>query len=206
VDQLKTKVTFDPFTLDDSGNDCATLDGFSNALHKILNAAWGNNWGIYSEEEPTGNDPETQPAPHITFELRERKRAEQFKSFRSHVMHVMDDPDNPGFHLTIKQRIFKCNVAWKCYHKTNRASRVMAGKLEYFLENYVGYFKEHGLLQLEFEKEEKPKIEKSSRQKLCETTLIYNAYVVETMVERTRTLHELQILAEVINPTNIIES
>lgn len=200
---MKTNVTFDPLTLEDKGTDCITLDGFSNALHKLLNAAWGESWGTYSEEEPTGNTPDELPAPHITFALEQRVVADEFKAFRSKTLGTFPDPDNPGFGLEKKLRIFHCEVSWRCWHKTNRQARLMSKKLEWFLEHYVGYFKEHGLMQLKFSEEAKPKVDDSFRQKIPSTTLVYEVWLQEIEVIRHKLLYDLQIKIQPIpTPTN----
>ena len=199
MDQLRTVVEFDPFTLEDPGTDCITLDGFSEAVHRIINAAWGNKWGEYSEEEPRANKPEELVAPHVTFKMLERI-LDKHSSFRSTVVAEAPDPENPGFHLRRKRRILVCNISWTCYHKTNRHARLMSRKLEYFLENYVHYFKEHGLLQLVFQRETGVDENVIGRMDLPHMALVYNAYFDELAIERTKFLNDLQIRAAVIDP------
>ena len=190
---MKINVTYDPFTLEDSGEDCVTLDGFSTALHRLLNAAWGHNWGVYSEEEPMGNEPDNLDAPQITFALDRRVISEELKAYRKKLMDVRPDPDNPGFNINIYQRLFRCRVSWRCWHKTKRGSRIMLKKLEWFLENYIGYFKEHGLVQMKFFSEERPMIDKTARRKIPCATLKYDIWIVETEIVRDRLLNDLNI-------------
>lgn len=190
---MHTPITYDPYTLKDNGTECVTLDGFSGALHKLINTAWGRNWGIYSEEEPTGANPEEMSAPHITFIPEVREIAEQFPAFRGKHMESHPDSDNPGYNLHIKRRIFRCVVTWKCWHKTMREARLLCRKLEHFVENYMWYFKEHGLMQARFLKEDKPKVDKSTRQKISCTALQYEVYIVESEIIRDKLLHDIYI-------------
>ncbi len=181
----------DPYKISDES--CSTLDGFVNAIHRLLNAAWGTGWGVFSEEEPTGNDPEKIPTPHITFELTTREISPELKNFRGKLMESFSDPDYPEFYIEVRKKFFKCRVTFKVWHKTNQGARAINEKLEYFLEHYVGYFKENGIMQLKFVKEGKPNKQIHARQLVPNRELLYDLYIVQNEITRTKLLNDITI-------------
>jgi hypothetical protein len=112
------------------------------------------------------------------------------------------DPEYEGFHIQVYQRWFHCIVTFKIWHKTNKAARAIAEKLEYFMENYAGHFKENGVFQIKFKREGKPQVVADSRQSIPKRELAYDLYLMRTDVVRTRLLKDVALKLSVYNASN----
>lgn len=173
------------------------LDTFMDALHKMLNRVWGIEWGVFSDESPTGNDIENTPLPHVTYNLASRKidtdkggiKAKQFGSF--------PDPDHEGHNITLFKQWFNCTVDFVVYAARRREAAVIAERLEVFIESYRGYFKELGISEITFQEEFSPGVSSQYRQDLPHRTVRYLVRIERINAVRSVHLKEIEHIVKV---------
>jgi hypothetical protein len=172
---------------------CTTLDGFVETLRRLLDAAWGPDWGELGEEVTNLNDPENVKLPQVIFHLVSRVPNEKLTPLKKKFYETFPDPDYPGYNVEIWRKWYDCKVAFHCYARTNREARHLANKLEAFLDTYTGYFKEQGLSELVFLGEDEPERTRLSGGLLPVRTLLYLARVEEVHVVRGKLLEDITI-------------
>lgn len=171
-------------------DDNCDLDGFTDLIHDLLNRVWGPNWGIFTSESPTGNDPEVSPTPHITYNLLRREPADK-KSLKRKQFKTFADKDNPGHNITLYRQWFDCAMEFVVYTKTNKEATRVAQRFEEFMETYTGYFKQKGVSEIVFNSEEGPSVSSESRQDIPHRTVRY--FVRIERITPVRSIHLKQI-------------
>lgn len=172
---------------------CTALDGFVDTLRRLLDAAWGPDWGELGEEVSDFTDPENVKLPQVVFHLLSRVPNKEFSPLKKRYSDTLPDPLYPGYHVEVWRRWYDCKIAFHCYARTNREARHLANKLAVFLDTYAGYFKEQGLSELLFLGEEEPERTRMAAGSLPVRTLLYLVRVEEVYVVRGKTLEEIII-------------
>lgn len=155
-----------------TASSTADLEKLTDLIHKLLNIAWGENWGVFSEESPTDNAAEQHRLPHITYSLVSRKKAANM-GVKHQTFAAFPDPDHEGETITPQRTWFDCKLEFCIYANTNKESRIWAQRFEEFMETYKGYFKQEGVSEILFEEELIPMMNTSYRQDLPRRTIMY---------------------------------
>lgn len=155
-----------------TAHGAADLEKFTDMICKLLNIAWGNDWGIFSEENPTGNNPEETPLPHITYNLISRRSTEK-RGLKGQTFAPIPDPEHEGETITPVRQWFDCIVEFCIYARTNAEATRLAQRFEEFMYTYRGFFKDEGITEIIFEEERAPEVNSLYRQDIPHRTIRY---------------------------------
>lgn len=172
---------------------CDTLKYFTDTLRLLLDAAWGNGWGVFTDEETTFDDPENMQLPYIVFHLVSRKPNEQLTPLKKKFFETIPDPLYKGHNVEIWRKWYDCKVAFVCYARTDREARYWANKLEAFIDTYVGHFKWQGMSELIFLGEGEAGRTRIQSGNLAARTLNYLIRIEEIRIVRGKLLEDLTI-------------
>lgn len=178
-----------------SADDTADIEKLTDMVETLLKAVWGSDWGIFSEDSPTGfsgddSDSTKIKLPHITHDLVSRVPMED-RTVKWTAFDSFPDPENPGHNITMYKQWFECELQFDLYHKTKKEARRLAQRFEEFMNTYIGYFKKQGVQEIIFLSEESPKTESFARQEMAKRTLTY--YVRIERISAVRSAHLKQI-------------
>ena len=172
---------------------CQTVDGFVDTLQRLLNAAWGPGWGVFTEEYTAFSDPQNVPLPQVVFHLLERAPTKELTPLKKRYFTVEPDPEYPGYNVEIYKTWYDCRVSFQCFARTNREARHLALQLEDFLTTYAGYFKEQGISEINFLGEEAPGRLDEAAGVVARRTLYYKLRIEHTITVRTKALEDVVV-------------
>lgn len=131
------------------------IDSFGEILRKLLNAAWGNNWGILSPETSNGEDPEKIILPQINYAVNLREIADGFspKPQCTDVIKEVVNGQPTGDCFKIFRQTYDCIVEIDFFDTTSKSCRELMAKFEELINTYTGYLKREGLKEIFFLKE-----------------------------------------------------
>lgn len=167
------------------------LDGFTDKIREMTAAAWGEDWGEFIQDEPTGNDPEEVILPKITFDTYERLPSKTHKSLAPIKFDTFRDPERPETLIEVYRQWFDVEVEFKVYHLTNRDARVLMEDFEGFLFTYREFFKDCGISELLFLAETKPQVVTRWGKKLSERNLRYLVRIERVQEVRSNILSDI---------------
>lgn len=176
----------------------ADLEKFTDLIEKLLLATWGADWGTFSEEFPTGNTPEDNPMPHITYSLLSRKKLPG-RSLKKQGFESYDDPEHPGERIIPSREWFECAFEFNLYERTNRDSRKLSERFEELIERYKGFLKKQGISEILFDEEAAGGIGGSSRQGLPHRVLRYKVHIERITYVRSHELKQIEVLLDAVN-------
>lgn len=178
---------------DETRYSCITVDQLIDNLRRLLDAAWGVDWGELTEEITVYNNPESTKIPRVVFHLLSRRPNEKLTPLKKRFYESFEDPYYKGYNVEVWRKWYDCKVAFRCYAQTNREARRLANRLEAFIDYYTGYFKEHGLSELIFLGEEEPGNTGLDAGFIPVRTLLYLLRIEEIHVVRGKVLEEVLI-------------
>lgn len=149
-------------------------DTFTDEMSKLLRKAWGDDWGTFTEDEPTGTGGDDVILPVITYDIVERTRTKNgLKSLDPVEFDTIPDPENPKHSVKLYRQWFDVMMEFRVFHNTNREARILMEEFETFVFTYKKYFKNLGISDIIFEKEKPPKVESRWSKDLPTRTLQY---------------------------------
>lgn len=179
-------------------------DQFTDEINRLLRLAWGDDWGTFTEDEPTGTDGNDVPVPVITFDLESRKRTKYgVKSLEPVHFDTIPDPENPAHSMKLYRQWFDVEMVFRVFHNTNRAARLLMEEFEDFLFTYKSHLKHIGISELVFQEEKKPTVESRWSQKLAARTLLYLVRIERITTVRSNNFVEIETTvkdAKITNP------
>lgn len=150
--------TIDNLALMADGN----IDGIEqicNILKKLLNAAWGNDWGEISPDLKKGENSSQIVVPQITVETNNRDIADKMP-LKPVLINTVKEKVNgqyTGDSLLIYRQWFDCVIEFNFYARTSKEARELQYKFESLLSIYTGYLKRQGVSEILFLKEVSPR-------------------------------------------------
>lgn len=147
------------FTIDDirlmADNNIDGIDQLCDILKKLLNAAWGSNWGEISPDLKKGEDSSKIVVPQITVDTNNRDIAEKMplKPVLINTVKEKINGNYTGDSLLIYRQWFDCVVEFDFYGRTSKETRELLYKFESLLSIYTGYLKRQGISEIIFLKE-----------------------------------------------------
>lgn len=172
-----------------SGN--LDIDEFTEKIVELTTLAWGDCWGTFTMEEPTGNDPENIVVPVITFDTVKRIRSTSHSSLDPVQFETFRDPHDPNVIVKLYRMWFDVEVEFKVHHETNRSARLLMDELEGFLFTYKSYLKELGISDMYFLAEDKPTVVTKWQKSFSQRTLRYLVRIERITTIRSNILHEV---------------
>lgn len=136
----------------------SNIDGIEqlcDILKKLLNAAWGSNWGEISPDLKKGEDSSKIVTPQITVDINNRDIVEKMP-LKPVLINTVKEKVNgqyTGDSLLIYRQWFDCVVEFDFYGRTAKETRQLQYKFESLLAIYTGYLKRQGVSEILFLKE-----------------------------------------------------
>ena len=131
------------------------IEQLCDILKKLLNAAWGSNWGEISPDLKKGEDSSKIVTPQITVDINNRDIAEKMP-LKPVLINIIKEKVNgqyTGDSLLIYRQWFDCVVEFDFYGRTAKETRQLQYKFESLLAIYTGYLKRQGVSEILFLKE-----------------------------------------------------
>jgi hypothetical protein len=130
-------------------------DGFTTLMNRLITAAWGDKWGTFTADAPSGNDPSNIEFPIITYNLKFLRPGLVGKSTREiRARHRYTDyRDVDGTQPTatiIKGQAMDAEVVFEIWEESNVKVEKLAKKFRDFMTIYSGYFVNQGLRGIQF--------------------------------------------------------
>lgn len=147
------RIRADRYHADGSISD---IDQVGELLRKLLNAAWGSNWGEFSPELSLGESPESTKLPAITYDIVSRETSSgmgRIKPTQIESYSEVVDNKPTGDVMTIYSQLFDCIVEFDCWGSSSLEARRLLNRFEYVLTFYSGFLKEQGIQEMFFLKE-----------------------------------------------------
>ena len=141
-------------------NGTMDYEEFIRALKYLLDAAWGPNWGKFSSEGPNTTDPRNVEFPLITHNIgclqpgRIGKNTREIKPRYRYFESLVDVNGTQPPARNIYGQIFETECTFEIWEETNAQADIMAKKFRQLLSTYTGYFKEKGLKEMYFLRQE----------------------------------------------------
>lgn len=131
------------------------IEQFCNILKKLLNAAWGSDWGEISPDLKKGEDSAKIKIPQITVEINNRDIAEgmPLKPVLINTVKEKVNGQYTGDSLLIYRQWFDCVMEFNFYGRTSKEARDLQYKFESLMAIYAGYLKRKGVSELLFLRE-----------------------------------------------------
>lgn len=131
------------------------LDQLGEIIRKLLNAAWGSNWGVISPETSKGEDAETIILPQINYSMNLREIADGTnpKPQLFDTITEIVDGKHTGDSFRLYRQFFDCIVEFDFYDNTSLGCRNLMHKFEELIATYTGYLKDSGISEMFFLKE-----------------------------------------------------
>ena len=131
------------------------IDQLCDILKKLLNAAWGSNWGEISPDLKKGEDSAKIVTPQITVDINNRDIAEMMpvKPVLINTVKEKVNGEYTGDSLLVYRQWFDCVVEFDFYGRTSKEVRELQYKFESLLAIYSGYLKRQGVSEIIFLRE-----------------------------------------------------
>lgn len=168
------------------------IEGFTDKLKELLDKVWGNKWGEFTMESPTGQNPDNIPLPVITFGVVHRVPSKGKIGLKGRPTEIYTDPENSDYSLILNRKWFDCQIEFLFFHSTNLDARKLMQRFEIFMETYVGYFKEAGISELIFQEEVDSQLSSKYKDGLPSTCLHYTLVIERIVVDKIKTTKELR--------------
>lgn len=168
------------------------VEGFTDRLKALLDEAWEDDWGEFTWESPTDNDPENAMMPVISFDVVSRAPSKGKAGVKARPTEVILDPDNEDYTLILHRQWFDCTVEFLIFHRTNREANALMSRFEAFLDAYKGFFKEQGVSEMIFQGEFDSRLSRKYKDGMPSSCLHYFIVFERILVERIRTTKELR--------------
>lgn len=172
-----------------SGN--LDIEEFTDRITELTALAWGEDWGTFTIEEPTGNAPEHILLPVITFDTHKRIRSTSHSSLDPVLFDSFRDPHDSNVQVKLYRMWFDVEVEFKIHHESNRAARMLMDEFEGFLFTYKSYLKELGISDMYFLSEEPPTVVTKWQKNFSQRTLRYLVRIERITTIRSNILNEV---------------
>lgn len=131
------------------------IDQLGEIIRKLLNTAWGSDWGILSPETSRGEDADSIIMPQInyTMNLREITDGTSLKPQLMDTINEVVDNKNTGDSFNVYRQTFDCIVEFDFIDQTSKSCRSLMSRFEELISTYIGYLKSEGIREMYFLKE-----------------------------------------------------
>ena len=131
------------------------IEQLCGVLKKLLNAAWGSDWGEISPDLKKGENSSQIKIPQITAEINNRDIAEKMplKPVLINTVKEKVNGEYTGDSLLIYRQWFDCVIEFNFYGRTSKEARNLQYKFESLISIYTGYLKRQGISEIIFLKE-----------------------------------------------------
>lgn len=134
-------------------DNIATIDHLGELIRKLLDTAWGNEWGMFGSEFKENINDNEMILPQITFDEYEREVSEK-KGIKPIIQRNIIERDQEGkptgdsFHLY--KQWFDVLMEFNIYGKTKKEMRDYVNRFEMLLLVYMKHLKKKGVSEMVF--------------------------------------------------------
>lgn len=130
-------------------------DEFTTLIRRLLIAAWGDKWGTFVADAPSGGDPTDIKLPIITYQLSKMtpgKVGDSRREIRPRLRHQYRDEETGSAPpvTEVLGRMMDAEIVFEVWEESNAKAEKLAKKFRDFMTIYSGYFKEQGLKNIVF--------------------------------------------------------
>lgn len=171
------------------------LDDFYRMVEKILNLAWGGNWGSFRSSFPTDSDPNSIITPLITYKLKSKRPAivGSKQELKPRIREQYSDPNDKRNGRTVLGQRFDCSIIFNVWEQNEKQATLLADRFEELMLTYSGIFKEMGLIELVFVETSDNKSPASWRVNLNSKTIEYHVVIEKITHISTEMLENVRI-------------
>lgn len=134
------------------------FDGFTDVVHRLLKAAWGDDWGTFCEAFPNGTNPNSVKLPVITYSLREMRPGHvgntQTREIKPRLRGEYKAGESGDSNPPVTQvygQVMDCEVVFEIWEENNAKATVLAKRFRDFMRTYTGFMMQKGVQQLIFD-------------------------------------------------------
>jgi hypothetical protein len=132
------------------------FEEFTDIIFRLLNAAWGPDWGTFCEAFPNGTDPQNVKPPIITYKLVEMRPGQigrdGTREMKARHRETIFPEDDQATAIEVFGRIFDATVVFEIWEESNTKASKVATRFIDFLDMYTGYIKSQGVKELIFQR------------------------------------------------------
>lgn len=136
-----------------------TFEEFTDLVHRLLNSAWGSDWGNFSEAFPQGSDARNVKLPVITYTVESKTPGQVGKDGTKEIKPRFRETYDPAVpvddsmaKINVYSQTFDYIVRFDVWEENNQKLAKIADRFEDFMMTYLGYFMSQGVGQLVFQK------------------------------------------------------
>jgi len=131
----------------------STIDQLGEVIRKLVDTAWGKDWGQFGSEFKESVDENELILPQITFDEHEREISEK-KPIKPQIQNNIKEYDQDGKptgdSFNIYKQWFDALVEFNVYGKTKKEMRDVINKFEMLLLVYMKHLKKKGVSEMIF--------------------------------------------------------
>lgn len=128
-----------------------SFDDFTDHIYVLLNSAWGDEWGVFTETSPTSTDSKNSVFPQIVYELKSMVPGRIGKNTREIKPRFREEITIDGQKTRFLGQIMDCKVGFYIYGTSNEETELLTNRFMELLDTFKGYLGEQGLKELIFE-------------------------------------------------------
>lgn len=143
------------YDISENQSTIVTVDDLGDTIRKILNIAWGDDWGEITPEFSTSDDISQGTLPKIVYDINYREAPEKMSrkpTLFKNVLEVVDGKET-GDSFNVYRQFFDTVVEFNFFGKTMLEARKVMNDFEEIINTYTGLLKKNGLSELVFLKE-----------------------------------------------------
>lgn len=143
------------YDISENQSTIVTVDDLGDTIRKILNIAWGDDWGEITPEFSASDDISQGTLPKIVYDINYREAPEKMSrkpTLFKNVLEVVDGKET-GDSFNVYRQFFDTVVEFNFFGKTMLEARKVMNDFEEIINTYTGLLKKNGLSELVFLKE-----------------------------------------------------
>lgn len=202
-DEIPTNSRMSSFA---NGN-ISSINELGETLRKLLNAAWGDDWGILGPIFTKGEQSESIVFPQITYNTYSREISEKSPikpKLTDYIKEVVDGKET-GDAFAIYRQLFDCILEFDIWGRNTYESYSKAEEFELLLGQYTWFLKEAGISEIAFLKEIPPKESANYIEGLCMKPLLFFVRLERIQSIRTSILDKINYKLNSSNTVNNTE-
>jgi len=130
-------------------------DGFTTLMKRLLIGVWGENWGVFTQDAPSGKDPNNVAFPMITYGIKYMRPGKVGKSTqelkpRHRFTETRATNGNGPVLMSIYGQVMDAEVCFHVWEESNAKVEKKAKEFRDFMNIYKGYFKSQGIREIMF--------------------------------------------------------
>lgn len=134
------------------------FEDFTDYIYSLLQASWGEDWGVFTIEHPTNTDSTNKQFPQIVYELTSAepgmygKNQELKPRIRENIIEI-DETTHEKSSYSIYAQTIDMEITFYIYADNNKRASIITRKFKEFLYESTGFLKKKGLVQIFFKSE-----------------------------------------------------